>query len=346
MSHSAFPQAGHLLHLSGVSAVRRRVAFWWGLALAAALVLAGLPSARFSSTAGVPDWGTLAGDVARSGAGEPSQQADHAVSSAPPTPAAPVPVEAVPYPGTYLIHPLATLAPEAARYLDGRQGTVAVAVYDGLDGNRYGHQSLVRLRSASIIKVAIMAALLDRVQRQGRSVSPQEHRLLSAMIQWSDNAATTALLRRAGGPPAVQEYLRRIGLTHTQVNPSAWGYTLTTASDMVRLVAQLYFQQILTPELCQYALDLMRGVTPAQRWGITGGLPASASVALKNGWYPENDDGSNWRVHSIGAVEAGDRAYIIAVLTRYPQELGMAYGQETIAGVAQRIYRAVRAQER
>ena len=46
----------------------------------------------------------------------------------------------------------------------------------------------------------------------------------------------------------------------------------------------------------------MENVAPDQRWGVSGGVPAGVTVALKNGWLPLNDANTDWQVNSVGWV--------------------------------------------
>jgi uncharacterized protein YgiM (DUF1202 family) len=162
------------------------------------------------------------------------------------------------------------------------------------------------------------------------------------MIQWSDNAAASALWNDLGAGN-ILAYLRSIGLTHTQTEPgipvSWWGYTLTTAKDLAVLVARLYYRQIATPALCDYGIALMTRVVSSQSWGIKAGAPAGSWVAFKNGWYPED---AVWRVHSAGAVRTpSGKSYVISVLTRYDVALGMNYGIDTAQEVSARVASAI-----
>ena len=58
----------------------------------------------------------------------------------------------------------------------------------------------------------------------------------------------------------------------------------------------------------------MENVTPDQRWGVSGGVPAGVTVALKNGWLPLDDANTDWQVNSVGWVSGDGRDYLIAVL--------------------------------
>jgi len=59
----------------------------------------------------------------------------------------------------------------------------------------------------------------------------------------------------------------------------------------------------------------MENVTPSQRWGVSGGVPLQATVALKNGWLPLNSAGTDWQINSIGWISGLGRDYLMAVLT-------------------------------
>ncbi len=159
---------------------------------------------------------------------------------------------------------------------------------------------------------------------------------MAAMIQVSDNGATSQLLADLGGAAALERYLRRIGITNTHIKDYAWGSSTTTPQDMARLMAKLGNCTILVPRLCRYALDLMRNVVPSQRWGISGGVPGDARIAIKNGWYPQ---GNGWGINSIGLVSSAPKEYAIAVYTN--PNSSMEYGIETIEQVSAQIYPAV-----
>jgi len=77
----------------------------------------------------------------------------------------------------------------------------------------------------------------------------------------------------------------------------------------------------------------MHNVEPAQDWGVSAGLLAPATVALKNGWLPV---GPGWEVNSIGSVTGRDRDYLIAVLTG--DDPSMAYGVDTIEGISELVW--------
>jgi hypothetical protein len=64
-----------------------------------------------------------------------------------------------------------------------------------------------------------------------------------------------------------------------------------------------------------YELGLMERVEPDQAWGVSGGVPPTANIALKNGWLPLTTD-SDWEINSIGRVKGAGRRYLIRQIWR------------------------------
>ena len=92
-----------------------------------------------------------------------------------------------------------------------------------------------------------------------------------------------------------------------------WGLTTTVPYDQITLLKQLIEPgPLLTSGERQYALSLLENVTPDQAWGVSGGVPAGVTVALKNGWLPLNDDNTDWQVNSEGWVSGDGRDYLIS----------------------------------
>jgi hypothetical protein len=81
-------------------------------------------------------------------------------------------------------------------------------------------------------------------------------------------------------------------------------------------------------------------VTPTQTVGVSGGVPAQVTAALKNGWLPLQGTDSDWQISSIGWVSSGGRTYVMAVLTTgNPSE---QYGIDTIDLPAAMVWQDMR----
>jgi hypothetical protein len=73
---------------------------------------------------------------------------------------------------------------------------------------------------------------------------------------------------------------------------------------------------------------LLENVTPSQRWGVSSGVPAGVTVALKNGWLPLGVGNSDWQVNSVGWVSGHGRDYLMAAFSAgNPSE---QYGIDTL----------------
>jgi hypothetical protein len=212
-------------------------------------------------------------------------------------------------------------------YLATRSGTASVAVYDAKTGVTYSYAAGTKFVTASIVKASILGTLLRRARDAGRSLTSAEKSLATKMIQVSDNAAATSLWNEVGKGPGVAAFLNRIGMPSTTPGVDGyWGLTTTNTPDQVKLVRTIaYPNSVLDDAGRSYAYGLIRGVTSSQRWGVTGGVPSSATVALKNGWLPRSN---GWVINSIGHVRGGDRDYAIAVLSSGSPS--MSYGIATV----------------
>ncbi|MEW6477426.1 MAG: serine hydrolase [Actinomycetota bacterium] len=227
---------------------------------------------------------------------------------------------------------------EASRFAAGRAGTAGFALIDTATGKVEGNGAGgVALRTASIVKVIIGMRLFAVAAEQKRGLTADEQANLSAMIRSSDNDAASRLWSALGGP-AVINWVRRVtGVRNTAppANPGSWGFTTTTARDMAVILNALVHARGVTAAHRDALLREMRQVIPSQRWGIAAAVHRSVA-AVKNGWYPDTD-APVWRVLCTGVIDHGrPNRWVLVVTTRYPAELGMAYGQQTCSGIAAR----------
>jgi hypothetical protein len=236
----------------------------------------------------------------------------------------------------------------ADMYLAQRSGTVLAAVYDVRTGQSWRLGDGPAQAEASVVKVDILEALLSG--GDGAGLSPDNQGLAEQMIEDSDNDAATSLWYAAGGTAGLAAYDAKAGLTRT--TPSAcvvcagfpwpgWGLTTTVPYDQITLLKQLIKPgPLLTTDDREYALSLLENVAPAQAWGVSGGVPAGVTVALKNGWLPLNDANTDWQINSEGWVSGDGRDYLISVLTTgNPTE---QYGIDTINELSTLLWSAMR----
>jgi beta-lactamase class A len=254
--------------------------------------------------------------------------------------------------------PLATAAPgprprpdplstRAGSFLATRGGTVLAAVYDLDTGQTWTTGQGPPQAEASVVKLNILEALLAR--RGPAGLSPRQRSLARLMIEQSDNDAATDLWHAVGGPRGVRSFNAAAGLTHTVPSRCVvcagfpwpgWGLTTTTPADQISLLRQVAEPgPLLSGAARGFAFQLMKDVMPGQRWGISGGVSPRATVALKDGWLPLDQAGTDWQVNSVGWVRGLGRDYLIAVLsTGNPTE---DYGIETVDGLSAIVWQGL-----
>ncbi len=239
------------------------------------------------------------------------------------------------------------LADKLSRDIEGalhsRAGTYAIRMQDPYLGIGCGLNTGLRFDSASVVKAAILGALLRKAQAQHRSLTTHEKNLAWLMITQSDNAAATRLWNDVGRY-RLQRFLDLAGMSQIVLGPSGyWGLTLVTAGDESLLLWLLLDpNSVLTTANRHYELSLMAHVIASQRFGVPAGAPAGFTVHVKNGWAPLPDAGDPWYVNSVGCFTRGDgtKDYSIVVLTHQPAaHPAMSYGVTTIEDVAVVVHR-------
>jgi Beta-lactamase enzyme family len=238
------------------------------------------------------------------------------------------------------------LGSAAAGYVSTRAGVVLAGVYDLRTGQTWqlGHGQ--PQDEASVVKLDVLETLLAQREHSGTALSASDRSLTEQMIEDSDNAAATSLWDDVGGASGIQSFNTSAGLADTVPSTCVncpgfpwpgWGLSTTVPGDQLTLLRALVEPNSLLSQAARsYALSLMENVTADQRWGVSGGVPAQATVALKNGWLPLNSADTDWQINSVGWVSGSGRDYLIAVLTTgNPTE---QYGIDTINQLAAMVW--------
>lgn len=199
--------------------------------------------------------------------------------------------------------------------LGARAANVSVAAFDRRSGATFSYHPAMTNVCASIAKVLILVSIIRTRRIGGTGLTAGDQDLAEDMITESDNAAASALFRRAGYAPGIQRVADSLGMRSTKAN-SFWGLTTTTAGDQVTLMRAIsYGHPLLQAADRAYILGLMGRVDPGQSFGI-GTLPAGTSgvtVHVKNGWLPY--DPGLWHDNSVGHVQGAGRDYAAAILS-------------------------------
>lgn len=193
---------------------------------------------------------------------------------------------------------------------------ITAHVHDLRSGCEYSLHPGNRQRTASVLKVMVMAGTLLEAQDQGRPPDDFEMGQMVPMITESTNEPVRALWNHFGGSPWFREQGEIFGLTQTSIaadDGTSWGLTTTSARDQVSLLRQVLLGQWgpLGPEYRAIALDLMTSVVPSQTWGVTAGVPDGWTVAQKNGF-------AGAVINSVGWVDepGASPGYVVAILSQ------------------------------
>ncbi|MDQ7908787.1 serine hydrolase [Phytohabitans sp. ZYX-F-186] len=207
------------------------------------------------------------------------------------------------------------------KFVKANGGRVSVALYDRATGAGLSVGTR-RFRTASIVKVDILAALL----LEDDTLTSTQRALATDMITVSDNDAASSLFRTVGGVSGLNKANATFGMKETKAN-SAWGITTTTAADQVRLLRSLTTADgPLSTAAARYLFGLMGQVVDEQRWGVPAAAPTGASgVWVKNGWVQVTADDGLWVVNSIGRIAEEGHDWLLAVLSDHhaTQEKGI-----------------------
>lgn len=214
----------------------------------------------------------------------------------------------------------------AARFLETRAGRTSFAVVNS-DGRLAGLRLREHFATASTVKVMMLVAYLQMLDARHGGLTGADRSLLYPMIHESSNDAASAVLARVGGA-ALARVAREAGMSDYAPGVGWWAFTQTSAADQARFLFAL--PRLVPARFYGYATYLMSGIEPSQSWGIPPVARPRWQVLFKTGWLPEEGVFTE-----VARLERHGIAFSIAVLTA--GEPSMAYGEQTIEGVAARL---------
>ena len=213
------------------------------------------------------------------------------------------------------------------------------------------------MKSASVIKAFIMAAVFDKLvyPNEGTSVSADYDNtlksLLNSMITVSDNDAANELVRRLGGgdfqtgATVLNTFCQERNYTSTHLGreflataPTDDNYT--SASDCCRLLSEIYNRTLVNADASADMLALLQAQTRTSK--IPAGVPDNVTTANKTG---ELSDPGNLGVveNDISIIFSKGHPYVLCVLSNNIQNNSSA--QETISKISADVYKYMTSQQ-
>lgn len=226
----------------------------------------------------------------------------------------------------------------ANAYAESRPGFAGIVVRDRKTGAVWRNaNSDTLIWACSTPKLAMVVDLLLRNDAGTVSLTAEDRDLMHRMLNSSDDNAAHTLWTRYGGEHEFAARFPSYGMTDmrfTDEHPHHWGWILTTADDLDRLMD--YVLTKLPAAHRDYIVKEMRSVDVNQQWGVWG-AGADARPGNKNGWSDDNDDGS-WLMNSVGFVGPGER-YTLAVMNNTQVvENGFDVGMETTTEISRIMF--------
>ncbi|KHL24852.1 beta-lactamase [Croceibacterium mercuriale] len=263
------------------------------------------------------------------------------------------------------------LQQQIARLADGGQGRIGLFAVDLATGEEIAVLGDQRFPMASTSKIAIAATFMEGVERGRWSLSSEfplmvpvasrpfstavapvragEHlsarQLIELMITRSSNPATDALLKAVGGPAAVNDWVRRNGISEFnlsrdiatlvrddgEVDPATSIDTRDSATPraMVQLLSGLHQGRFLSDSSRRVILGAMERCRTGTR-RIRALMPAGVTVSHKTGTL-------NNTASDIGFIHAPD-GRTIAVAIYVTGQGGRPGRDAKIANLARAIY--------
>lgn len=247
-----------------------------------------------------------------------------------------------------------------SQYLRDRSSTGekwAVSVYDLLQDRSAAVNGGLQMRSASVIKLFIMAAVYDRVyypDSDAKKIHFQEsydgelEELLTRMITVSDNDAANAIVERLGngsfesGMDIVNTYCVENGYRQTSMGrrfqgDNASGDNYTSADDSTALAAAICHGTCVNAQASERMLEYMKNQT--KRSKIPEGIPDEGVVtANKTGELSDEDLG--YVENDICIVQGNGKEYILCVFSDGLNG-GNASAVTTISDISRMVYDAL-----
>jgi hypothetical protein len=188
--------------------------------------------------------------------------------------------------------------------------------------------------TASMIKAWLAADYLRRAAAEAQTPSQSRLDELSIMIRDSDNAAAQDIYGLNGGTESIDRLIAICGLTDSRATPGYWSNTEVSARDTARMGACIADGRAAGPTWTAWLLNEMRLVRGTGDFGARLALrtEVASQVAIKNGWLLRSEDG----LYHIACLAIG-KDWVLGVLTRYPGQLGLEYGQQLCQTVGEQL---------
>lgn len=196
---------------------------------------------------------------------------------------------------------------------------IAAKVLDEVDHGKFRLDQQVAIQASEILEDT-WSPLRDEHGRKDMSMRLDS--LIYYMISVSDNNAADILLRRVGGPEAVNGYVRSLGISGTQIQVNEeqmhqdWETqfrNVATPVSVSEILKKFFLREFLSGDMHNFLwAQLAHSSTGKNR--LRAGAPEGSTVAHKTGTSGRNAEGLSAATNDAGIILLpSGQAYIITV---------------------------------
>lgn len=184
---------------------------------------------------------------------------------------------------------------------------IAMTVLNLVDRGKYKLDEKMKIRKGEMAAPKAYSPLRDKYP-DGTDMPLSG--ILSYMVSQSDNTACDFLLKKIGGPQAVDDYIKSLGVNGIDIKASeadmasAWEVQYLNwgkPADLVQLLDIFYTGKALSKTSTDFLYKIMTETTTGPN-RIKGLLPKDAIVAHKTGTSGTNDAGLTPATNDIGII--------------------------------------------
>ena len=222
---------------------------------------------------------------------------------------------------------------------------LALTILHEIELGKFSLDQPIRFLPADLILPKPYSPLQDRYPNAGVDIPLRE--LLRLTVSLSDNTAADILLRLAGGPTAVSQYISSLGITGFSLEDGERALHRDTnlqyrnwfePQGAVSLLRRIADDSPLAPEDTKLLLSWMQPQTPTKR--IQGDLPTGTKVAHKSG-TSDVDNGVAHATNDIGLITLPDGRQLAIAIFVTDSTAEQSVRERVIARLSRAVYDAV-----
>jgi len=221
---------------------------------------------------------------------------------------------------------------------------LTLTILHQVEEGKFSLDQSIPFRREDLILPKIYSPLQDKYPNAG--VDVPLHTLLEMTVSLGDNTASEILLRLAGGPGVVSEYIGSLGVQGFHLedgeramhrDPALQYRNWLEPRGAVQLLRLISDHSPLTAQHNELLLSWMRPALPTKR--LQGDLPAGTSVAHKSG-TSDVDNGVAHATNDIGLIALPDGRQLAIAVFVTDASADQAAREKVIAQVARAAYDA------